>query len=271
MTATGYDPAMRCTIVGAGIALFLAQVGVAQTSSTTVEAVQLTVRAKPTIDGVKMFGEPGVELQLAARVPGKPILAVDGDKSRLVRLVDDQGTDLAKGAPTGFFSWISLSNAFRDEPTDTCLLDVKTSTLPAAGAGRLELEAEVALISASGSVTNEQKVKLEKGAKVTCGPVPMTLGSVEKSSFGGSALNVQLSSEQRMDAIKSVVFVDAKGNEIEVQPMGEGSFGFGGKKTYTKSFGLPKKLGEVTVRITSYAKMGTVKLPVKLSIGMGLR
>lgn len=257
--------------MGAGIALFLAQAGLAQTSSGKVEVVQLTVRQKPTIDGVKMFGEPGIELQVAAKVPGKPILAVDADKSRLVRFVDDKGTDLQKGAPTGFFSWVSLSNAFREEPTDSCLLDIKTKTLPGSGAGKLELEAEVVLISASGSVTKDQKVKLEKGAKITCGPVPMTLGSVEKSSFGGSALNVQISSDQRMDAVKEIVFVDAKGDEIEVQPMGEGSFGFGGKKTYTKSFGLPKKLGEVTVRITSYAKMDTVKVPVKLSIGMGLR
>lgn len=258
-------------MVGAAIALFLAPAAVAQETSTRVEAVQLTVRSKPTIDGVKMFGDPGIELQLAVKVPGKPILSVDADNSKLVRFVDDQGTDLAKGAPTGFFSWVSLSNAFRDEPTDSCLLDIKTKTLPSGKAGRLEIEAEIALIAASGSQTKEQKVQLKKGTKITCGPVPMTLGNVEKSSFGGSELNVQISSDQRMDAIKSLVFVDAKGKEIEVQPMGESSFGFGGKKTYTKSFGLPKKLGAVTIKITSYAKMEAVKVPVKLSVGMGLK
>jgi len=262
---------MRCTIVGAGIALFLAQVGAAQTSASKVEAVQLTVRTKPTIDGVKMFGEPGVELQLAVKLPGKPILSVDADRSKLVRYVDDQGTDLAAGAPTGFFSWVSLSNAFRDEPTDSCLLDIKTKTLPAAKAGRLEIEAEVALVSASGTESKDQKLALKKDTKITCGPVPMTLSNVEKSSFGGSALNVQISSDQRMDGVKAIAFLDAKGKEIEVQPMGESSFGFGGKKTYTKSFGLPKKLDQVTLRITSYAKMETIKVPVKLSVGMGLR
>ena len=58
---------------------------------------------------------------------------------------------------------------------------------------------------------------------------------------------------------------------MKADSMGSGSFGFGGKKTYTKSFGLPSRPDEVTVRITSYAKTEVVTVPLKLSIGMGLR
>ncbi|MCK5941698.1 MAG: hypothetical protein KAI24_07005, partial [Planctomycetes bacterium] len=133
---------MRCTMRGAFV-LVLAASATAQAAPPKVEVVQMTVRREPTIEGVRVFGEPGVELQLAVKVAGKPILAVREDSCRLVRFVDDAGTDLAKGAPTGFFHWVKLGNAFRDEPTETCLLDIRTRSLPAKGAGRIEFEAEV--------------------------------------------------------------------------------------------------------------------------------
>jgi hypothetical protein len=53
--------------------------------------------------------------------------------------------------------------------------------------------------------------------------------------------------------------------------MGTGSFGMGGKKTYTKRFGLPKRLAVVNLRIVSYVKMATIEVPIKLSMGLGLR
>ena len=91
MTTTGYDPAMRCTIAGAGIALFLAPFAVAQEDAPAVELVEFTVRKEPAFKDVKLFGQPGLELTLAAKVPGKPILSVDTDRSALVRFVDDKG------------------------------------------------------------------------------------------------------------------------------------------------------------------------------------
>jgi hypothetical protein len=261
---------MKCTMLGALVLMSAAKVILAQ-DEVQVETVQLTVRHKPTIDGVKVFGDPGLEMQVAVLLPGKPILAVDPEKSRIVSFVDDVGTDLKAGAPTGFFSWVSMSSAFRDEPVPSALLDIKTKTLPAAKAQRLEIDAVVALITASGTQQKSAKVALKKGTKIDFGPIPMMIGSVEKSSFGGSVINVQISSEQRMDAIKEIVFLDAKGKQIDAKSMGTGSFGMGGKKTYTKRFGLPKRLAVVNLRIVSYAKMATIEVPIKLSMGLGLR
>ena len=65
MARTGYDPGMRCTTVGAWIALSLTQICGAQSTVSRVEPVSLTVRRTPKIEGVQVFGEPGVELQLA--------------------------------------------------------------------------------------------------------------------------------------------------------------------------------------------------------------
>ncbi|MFT4515679.1 MAG: hypothetical protein ACI89X_000940 [Planctomycetota bacterium] len=117
---------------GALVLLSVAKVTIAQDQQIAVEPVQLTIRHKPTLEGVKLFGDPGLELQVAVKVPGKPILSVDVGKSQIVKFVDDTGTDFKAGAPTGFFSWVSMSNSFREEPVDSVLLDFNTKTLPAA-------------------------------------------------------------------------------------------------------------------------------------------
>ncbi len=259
---------MRCTTVGAWIALSLTQVCGAQSTVQRVEPVSLTVRRQPKIEGVKLFGEPGVELQLAALVRSKPILSVDAAASELVRFVDDKGTDLAAGAPKGFFSWIRLGNAFRDEPTETCLLDVRTETLPAVGATRLEFEAKVALVTASGTVSAEQELRLEKGAKITCGPSPMRLGDVEEDDDG---VDVQVVSDAPMDAVKEIAFLDGAGRVIPSSSRGSGSFGFAGKKTYTRSFRVTGAARIVKLRVVAHADVEKVVLPVKLSMGVGLR
>lgn len=258
-------------MLGALVLLSAAKVTIAQDQQVAVEPVQLTVRHKPTLEGVKVFGEPGLELQVAVKATGKPILSVADDKCKLTRWVADDGTDLKAGAPTGFFNWVRMSQAFRDEPVDSALLDIRTETLPGKKAQRFELEAVVALISATGSQEKKAKVELKKGTKIGCAPIPLTIGSVDQSSFGGSALNVQLSSEEPMDAIKAIEFFDAQGKKIDAKSMGSGSFGFGGKKTYTKTFGLPKKMAAVTIKITAYEKMETIEVPLKLSVGIGLR
>tara|TARA_R110002096_G_scaffold91722_6_gene207555 strand:- start:542 stop:1318 length:777 start_codon:yes stop_codon:yes gene_type:complete len=258
-------------MLGALVLLSVAKITIAQDQQVAVEPVQLTIRHKPTLEGVKMFGDPGLELQVAVKLTGKPILSVDPAKSRIIKFVDDAGTDLKAGAPTGFFSWIQMSNAFREEPVDSALLDIKTKTLPAGKAQRIEFDAVVALITASGTQEKQEQVVLKKGTKITCGPIPMTLGSVDKSSFGGSALNVQFSSSQSMDAVKEILFLDNAGKPIEAKSMGSGSFGFGGKKTYTKTFGLPKQLANVTIKIIAHANVETIEVPIKLSMGLGLR
>jgi len=260
---------MRCTMSGVMIALSFT--AAAPSQAPEVEPVKLEVRRKPTLKGVDAFGDPGVTLEVAVRAPGKPLLAVDEEKSRLVRFVDDKGTDLAKSASKGFFYWVSKRSDFGDEPKDACILELRTKGLPAKAAGRIEVEAEVAMRSASGSEDKEQKVKLKKGAKITCGPVPMFLSSVDKSDFGDSEVTVQVSANEPMDAVREIEFLDAAGEPMKTESMGSSSFGFGGKKTYSRAFGLPAKPKSVTVRVTYFAQVETVVIPIKLSLGMGLR
>lgn len=235
-----------------------------------VEAVELNVRRKPTIDGVQTFGEPGLELKLAVLVPGKPILEVDADSSRLVRFVDDKGTDLAAGAPKGFFSWVSLDTAFREEPIESAMLQIKTGTLPADGAGRVELEAVIALRSAEGEQKKQARVALQKGQAIEHGPVPMKVSNVSEGGFGGGALKVDISSEVPLTAVKAFEFLDAAGVVLEVSDNGKSSMSMGDRTTYTRSFGLPEKVDAVTLRIVSYEKVETVELPVSIAFGPGL-
>ena len=269
MTATGYDSAMRCTISAALIALSTASFVAAQTPQ--VEPIKLEVRRKPTLKGVDAFGEPGVTLEVAVRAPGKPLLSVDTEQSKLVRFRDDKGTDLAKGASKGFFFWVSKRSSFGDAPKDACVLEFQTKGLPAKGAGRIELVAEVAMRSASGTASAQQEVKLKEGAKISCGPVPMFLSSVDDSEFDGSEVTVQVSAKEPMDAVKEIEFLDAQGAPMKAESMGSSSFGFGGKKTYSRAFGLPSRPKSLTVKVTYFREVETVQVPVKLSLGMGLQ
>ena len=269
MGGSGYDAAMHCTIAGVWFTVSMLSVAVAQ--GPVSEVVKMTVARKASIKGLKTFSQPGVELEVGVQVPGKPLLSVDLEKCKLRRFVDDKGTDLSAGAPKGFFGWVTMSSSFREEPTDSCILQIQTKTLPGAGAGAIELEAEVALKSASGSESKEERIALKEGAKISCGPVPIEVREVEAVDFGDSKFSVQLASDQSMDAIKALAFLGADGKPMKAEAMGSGSFGFGSKKTYTRSYGLPERLDAVTVRITAFAQTETVMVPLKLSIGMGLR
>ena len=269
MTSSGYDSMMQCTIAGALIALSLTQIAVAQ--GTRTEVLKLTVSREPSIEGMKVFGGRGLELEVGVLVKDTTLLAIDFEQCKLHRFVDDKGTDLSEGAlGPGGFKWVQMVT-YGAEATDACMLKLETFTLPAKRAGRIELEAEIALKCASGSQKEEAKVQLKKGAEIDCGPVPLKIRSVEEVDFGDSKFSVQLASDQSMDAIKALEFLGADGKPMKAEPMGSGSFGFGGKKTYTRSYGLPERPGEVTVRITAYANNQTVVVPLKLSIGMGLR
>ena len=260
---------MQSTIFGALIAVSLVSTAAAQGAET--EVLKLTVARKPSIEGLKVFGEPRVELEVGVRVPGKPLLSVDLDQSKLLRFVDDKGTDLSEGAlGPGGFKWVQMVT-YGAEATDACMLKLETFTLPAKRAGRIELEAEIALKCASGSQKEEAKVQLKKGAEIDCGPVPLKIRSVEEVDFGDSKFSVQLVSDRPMDEIKAVEFLDADGKPVGAQQMGTGSFGFAGNMTYTRSYGLSKRMDAATIRVISYAKTEILNVPLKLSVGMGLQ
>ena len=260
---------MKCTIAGALIALSLTQIAVAQ--GTQTEVLKLTVSREPSIEGMKVFGGRGLELEVGVLVKDKTLLAIDFEQCKLHRFVDDKGTDLSEGAlGPGGFKWVQMVT-YGAEATDACMLKLETFTLPAKRAGRIELEAEIALKCASGSQKEEAKVQLKKGAEIDCGPVPLKIRSVEEVDFGDSKFSVQLVSDRPMDEIKAVEFLDADGKPVGAQQMGTGSFGFAGNMTYTRSYGLSKRLDAATIRVISYAKTEILNVPLKLSIGMGLQ
>ena len=150
------------------------------------------------------------------------------------------------------------------------LLTTQTGTLPADGAGRVELEAVIALRSAEGEQKKQAHVALQKGQAIEHGPVPMKVSNVSEGGFGGGALKVDISSEVPLTAVKAFEFLDAAGVVLEVTDNGKSSMSMGDRTTYTRSFGLPEKVDAVTLRIVSYEKVETVELPVSIAFGPGL-
>jgi hypothetical protein len=261
---------MRCTILGALVFVFVTNVAITQSEKVKVEAVQLIVRKKPTIKGLETFGKPGLELQIAVQIKDLLILRVDPGKCRLLRFLDDSGVDLKNGLPTGPFHWVSLSNEFRQGPTDSALLDIRTRTIPGAQAKRVDVDAVIAVVTATGATESSQLIDLKEGAKISVGPVPMRLGSIVKSPDGGAGVIMQIASDKPLNAVREFVFLDPDGHRVAADYRGSGSMGFGDKQVFIKKYSLPKQYDQLTVRVVSYAEISTMEVPIKLAMGLGL-
>jgi len=241
----------------------------------SIEAVGLTIaKAKPgdKFGGSYLIGRPaGVAIILRLVEPNRSIVALDAEASRLTSFVDDKGTDLSapkKGA-SGFGSdWLG---SFPDIGKDghSCQFEVR-GHLPAKGAAKLSLRAEIVYRCGTGAETIASTTQLTKGAAFPFGPVNVTIDEVKDASWGQSKMTFTLKSDKTFEAVKSVTFLDAEGKEIKHSAMGSGRMGFGKKFTYTRSFGLHRKVEKVTVKVEYYSKIETVRMPLDLTVGVGL-
>jgi hypothetical protein len=243
----------------------------AKGGAVTVELVGLEI-TKPAPEknegGVRMIsGNEGVRLKLRLIDPSNSIVSIDQKASKIASFKDDKGTDLMR-EKGGFGPDPFSAHKFGEEALSE--VEIQQPGVPAKGATKLQLKGELVVIRASGETTVEQKnLALKKDGKITVGPVPLTIDSVEDSGFGEMKLSVTLTTNKSMDAIKKIEFADAGGKAIEQQNMGSGSFGFGGQTTYQRTVGLAKKLDKATVRITHYGKQEAVKVPLELEFGVG--
>jgi hypothetical protein len=80
---------------------------------------------------------------------------------------------------------------------------------------------------------------------------------------------VTLQSSSPLRAIKELTFLDADGKKIEHSRMSSGASGWGGKKTYTVTYGLAKKVDSVSVKVVWFTKTDTVKVPLEVKVSVG--
>jgi len=235
----------------------------------------------------------GTHIDLIVHLPGKRILALDADASKLVCFTDDKKTDLSQ---TDGFGWLTDVHS-RISPDGTRMgFQIRSTAVPAAGATRLRIQGTIVLLFGSEEKTAEAKeVTLKAVGSIKVGPTEIR---TSKDEFGkafergmeelagalfGGLFGAEMPKnkgrprpEERVALthsqpnIKSVVFLDKDGKVIPSESVGRGSFSaFGGPPSYTTEYRVKGKLDKATVRVTYFSKIQPIKVPLDLEIGVG--
>ncbi len=258
------------TILFAAAGLLLAQ---GKAEGPTIRPVDLEVHEKPPAGLEEIFARDSAEtsLRLLISDSGRQFLKLDEQASRIDRFSDGKETDLLGGERfAGKPGWLGIAGPRISRDGHHCLVPIRSEKTPAVGASELQLKGTLVVLCGSGEETGEQEeLPLREGSKMTAGPVPMTVSEVRDAPFGGQ-LAVQMTYHESDHAIKEIRWFNEFGQPIKAEVQTHGSMGFGGKRTYTKTWVLNKRVGTVGLKITYFSEVEAVEVPVDLSIGVGL-
>lgn len=213
----------------------------------------------------------GTRIALLVTSKDKAIVNVDKDGSKVTALADEEGTDFTKakgrfgrgGAKFGFPNFSDDQKAM--------MVDVESAGIPAKGSKELNLKGELAIAVASKSEMKKSKVvELKKGAKVVVGDHTFEVEKTGKPDWGEDPLSISFKSSVSHKDFKEVVFHDAEGNVIESSRSSSGSMGMFGKRTYTVTFNLKKKVDKIILGLDEWSDLEVIKVPLDLKIGTGL-
>lgn len=237
-----------------------------------VDVVSLTLGKplpKPVARELMTFVKPGTDITLLLSAPDKRMIGLDRRASRLTALADDKGTDLTKGKGlSSARNWLKWPKFTADGHHGT--VRIEADGLPAPNAGRVVVAGTLAVLCGSNEKEAVQKgLELVKGAKLTAGPVPMSISSVQEQP-GRNRRTVTFSYRGPDDAIRSIRFLDEAGKELKADRGVRTSFSMGGAVSRSREWHLPLEAKEVGVKVAYFEKVETVNVPVDLSIGVGL-
>lgn len=213
----------------------------------------------------------GTRIALLVTSKDKAIVNVDKDGSQVTALADEKGTDFTKAK--GKFGRSGAKFGFPDFSDDqkAMMVDVESAGIPAKGTKELRLKGELAISMASKSeLKKSEAVELKKGAKVVVGEHTFEVTEAGKPDWGEDPLSVAFKSSVSHKDFKEVIFYDADGNVIESRRSSSGSMGMFGKKTYTVTFNLKKKVDKIILGLDEWSDLEVVKVPLDLKIGTGL-
>ena len=213
----------------------------------------------------------GTKVGLLVTSSDKAIVKLDEEKSKVTVFSDDQETDLIKvkgrfGRKSGVFRMTSEAKDGK-----AIITHVESSGVPKKGAKNLTLKGGlvVSLASKSKEVRSELTV-LKKGEKLVVGEDAFEVNSLGKPDWGDDPIQVELKSSVRYKAFKGFHFYDSEGNKAASHRSGSGSMGIVGKRTYTVSFNLKKKVDKIVLAVDEWSDLEVVKIPFDFTIGAGL-
>ena len=213
----------------------------------------------------------GTKVGLLVTSSDKAIVKLDEEKSKVTVFSDDQETDLIKvkgrfGRKSGVFRMTSEAKDGK-----AIITHVESSGVPKKWAKNLTLKGGlvVSLASKSKEVRSELTV-LKKGEKLVLGEDAFEINSLGKPDWGDDPIQVELKSSVSYKDFKGFHFYDSEGNKVESKRSGSGSMGIFGKRTYTVSFNLKKKVDKIVLAVDEWSDLEVVKIPFDFTIGAGL-
>ena len=235
-TATGRDP----EIVAAGMQI------------ARVVVPDNDFSAKPFND------DNGTKLVLWVKMPaGQGLIEIDEDASLLQNFGDDKGTSLG-----GKFG--SFPKEFKDGSGGT--IEIESSGFAAPTATALVAEGSVAMTVATGTrKTRVANVALKNDAKFTFGQTPITVADVETQ--GEEQTFTLKLPRQVMIGIKDVVFLDARAQPIEGRRTSTGYMNDAAEMGFT----VKTAAKTVTLEFEAWQGLKTVKVPFKVTTGLGIK
>lgn len=204
--------------------------------------------------------DDGVKVAFLVKSPAGGIIGVETKQGSVESFVDDKGTKLHAAGEfnNGFGSFPGIS-----QDGKAAMFTVEGTIAPAAGATKITVKGKVSLQLA----TTKETVKggaVAKDGKLTFKALTLTVKKLEKS---GSDTRVEVESPQSMDTIVGVNWLDAAGKKLEAEDGGRGSFGFGGKTTYSRDWTV--KGTPASVEFTGWTDMKTVSVPFSATVSIG--
>jgi hypothetical protein len=229
----------------------------------TIEPTSLSVNRK--LDPMRFpFSSPSTSVALEVRLKGKQLLlqAVDSSKSKVTEFKDDKGTDLL---PKEAFFKPSFSQVQVARDRSAVVVSYYSSAAaPVKGATKVTIKGELLLVCGSEEKTTDEK-EVEMKAKTEAKLGDFTIKIDTEKGFGNSGGSFTLTSDK--PNFKSLQVKDADGKAVETFTFGTPYFF---NKKWNMAYSLRKQVAKPKISITYYSKEETVKVPVDVSIGLGL-
>lgn len=211
----------------------------------------------------------GTTVTVRVSRPGRHVLGVDRGSSRLEIFTDDRKTELLDEAEKMLGTWLD-EDSWVDPGGTTCLFDIVSSRLPAAGAATIRLRGHVALKTGlDGAVAEQKDFPLAQDAELKAGPAAWKITGVRHDNGG---VIFGLATKAGTDRIARITFHGRDGKEIPGELVEKSTIGFMGNTFYQRTYRLTSKarLNAVTVRVHHFKKVENVLAPIELTAGVGL-
>jgi len=206
---------------------------------------------------------------LNAQGPLSVLIALKSPNKNFVNLLEDDAKITSATEDTGkkldFEIW-PFQKISKDKKT--MVIELKGKTKPTPAAKSYTIKGTIPVLTGENSAqTKSPVVKAKEKNKVTFGDhFTATIKEAGKPKWGDAAFSISLEYKFDNTKIRGFKFFDAKGKPIEAKANGSGSFGFSGKKTYTRDYTFKKVQKKFIVEVDLWTDLEKTEVPFNVTV-----